>query len=388
MAVGTVYTTPETGWKRYEEADRNITYIGSWTSNTTISTADWSGGWMKQTSSVGDEARFNFLGTSIRIICKLLNTRSNDISIIIDGIESRFSEYHATLSAPYVSVFEIDSLKNGEHSVIIRANDTKFTVIDAIDISEKGYMLPFNKEITSSKKVLFQSKIGEALSIINRNATPQMTSYKTPSGKVEDSGSILTWEGVTYSGWNLFNKLNHWVTANTTTGWVSYEFETPKKIIQYILTAPSLDANLNRMAKDWEIQAFDVQSNSWVVLDKQSSQTGWKALEKRKYKLNNHNSYKKYKLNVTANNGAASNLQVFRLELLAQNSIDCITKDEISSSDFDKYGMTPHVIATHIKNSFSKKRLITAKSKVFETGKTFEHEIDLKKYEVNEVVLQ
>ncbi|PZM65151.1 hypothetical protein DOE73_13115 [Paenibacillus dendritiformis] len=344
---------------------------------------------MKQTSTVGDEARFNFLGTSIRIICKLLNTRSNDISIIIDGIESRFSEYHATLSTPYVSVFEIDSLKNGEHSVIIRANDTKFTVIDAIDISEKGYMLPFNKEITPSKKVLFQSKIGEALSIFNRNATPQMTSYKTPSGKVEDSGSILTWEGVTYSGWNLFNKLNHWVTANTTTGWVSYEFETPKKIIQYILTAPSLDANLNRMAKDWEILAFDTRSNSWSVIDKQSSQTGWKTLEKRNYKLNNKNNYKKYKFNVTANNGAASNLQVFRLELLeAHNSIDCLYKDEILDSDFEKYGMSLDIIASDIKNSINKKRLLAANSKVLKTGKIFEHEVDLKKYEVNEVVLQ
>ncbi|WCF06959.1 LamG domain-containing protein [Paenibacillus thiaminolyticus] len=237
-------------------------------------------------------------------------------------------------------------------------------------------------------KQLLQLRSGQYLSFANSSNTtiPQMTSYTTPSGKVEDSGNILTWEGVTYSGWNLFNKFNHWATVNTTTGWVSYEFETPPKIVCYRLTAPSLDANLNRMAKDWEILAFDSRSNSWIVLDKQMSQTGWKRLEKREYKLNNINNYKKYKFNVTANNGAASNLQVFRLELLAQNSIDCITKDEISASDFERYGMSPDIIAAHIKNSVSKKRLIATKSKVLETGKTFEHEVDLKKYEVNEIM--
>ncbi|MFD3272613.1 hypothetical protein ACE3MS_21180 [Paenibacillus dendritiformis] len=281
-----------------------------------------------------------------------------------------------------------------------RTNDNSWNqgnnIITNTPMYDSEYTIPYDEigvyfgEFAWRKdKFLFKTDKGQYLSFANNSGMviPQMTSYTTPSGKVEDSGNILTWNGVTYSGWNLFNNYNHWVTVNTTTGWVSYEFETPQKIVQYIITAPSLDANLNRMAKDWEIQAFDVQSNSWVVLDKQSSQTGWKALEKRKYKLNNHNSYKKYKLNVTANNGAASNLQVFRLELLAPNSIDCLTKDEVSARDFEKYGMSLDAAAAYIKDSISKKRLIATKSEVLDAGKTFEHEIDLKKYEVNKISL-
>lgn len=275
-----------------------------------------------------------------------------------------------------------------------QSGTTESTVTANFGATPFKYQMPVGfysydgKQKNWGHKVLFKSKIGEAISIINRNAIPQMTSYTTPNGKVEDSGNILTWEGVSYSGWNLFNKLNHWVTVNTTTGWVSYEFETPKKIVQYILTAPSLDANLNRMAKDWEVLAFDARSNSWILLDKQTSQMGWKTLEKRIYKLNIENNYKKYKFNVTANNGAASNLQVFRLELLeAHNSLDCLINDEILSSNFEKYGMIPDLIASDIKNSINKKRLIATKSKVFDMGKTFEHEIDLKKYEVNKILL-
>jgi hypothetical protein len=97
-----------------------------------------------------------------------------------------------------------------------------------------------------------------------------------------------------------------WEVSGSFPHWIQTDFGTyPKTVRGYALqTGPSshgingIDA-IGRMPKGWRFEGSN-DGSDWTVLDTQANQTHWKVNERRTYNINNHTSYRYYRLYITA----------------------------------------------------------------------------------------
>lgn len=136
---------------------------------------------------------------------------------------------------------------------------------------------------------------------------PVMTSDTTPSGIASASQSY-----VDALPWKAFNEngayySHSWQTTNPT-GWLAYEFSSPKIITKYTLLYSSTEFfQWNLWAKTWTFEGWDSTLNQWVVLDTRTNITDWQNGVKKDFTFNNTTSYLKYRINITANGGSTAN---------------------------------------------------------------------------------
>ncbi|MCT4686842.1 Ig-like domain-containing protein [Vallitalea sp.] len=141
-SVGDSLTSPEEGWKRYDDSAEMISYKN-------ITKANNSGLYYNSTyhytgNSTDVKIKFDFIGSKIRIIGVLHEDYTRNISIKIDGIEYHYNQGATNHNNDYQHIqFEKQDLVNKEHTVEIAPQDSKRFSIDAIDIDENGELLPF-----------------------------------------------------------------------------------------------------------------------------------------------------------------------------------------------------------------------------------------------------
>jgi hypothetical protein len=150
--VGQQLTAPETGWKRYDDTEVNIKYIGDRWEYLQGGTAYLQT--HHRTAKANDKVTFNFTGPKIRIIGAYNYQDSNKIEIAIDGISYTYSDYAAS-GTTQVLVFEKLDLDESEHCVTItNLEDSKYFTIDAFDIDEKGEIKPYNPDVKTNQVLL------------------------------------------------------------------------------------------------------------------------------------------------------------------------------------------------------------------------------------------
>jgi hypothetical protein len=84
--IGQALTAPEVGWRRFDNADSNITYDSSseW-SKFTNQNGDYLNT-VTGSNSVGSTITFNFVGTKLRLIGEAAYNRSTSTRLFIDGV--------------------------------------------------------------------------------------------------------------------------------------------------------------------------------------------------------------------------------------------------------------------------------------------------------------
>ena len=141
--VGEQLTAPESGWKRYDDKESNISYVGSgWFSNPGGNS--WQGT-DQCTNVVGDMIKFNFTGSRIRYISWMFNNRTNAVAITIDGVPYTFSQYGTQTQEPQKLVFEKTGLSGTEHYVTVMSQSSGYFDLDAIDLDETGELKPYSR---------------------------------------------------------------------------------------------------------------------------------------------------------------------------------------------------------------------------------------------------
>lgn len=138
--VGTQLAEPETGWQRFDDTDSNISYKGF--SFGGVDNNCYGGGF-KESKVANDTAKFDFIGTKLRIISIINTNRSKNIVIKIDNVAETFSENYPSFAYKTL-VYEKTGLSNQLHSVIITTTNTDMCDIDAIDIDDTGQLKPYN----------------------------------------------------------------------------------------------------------------------------------------------------------------------------------------------------------------------------------------------------
>ena len=146
-----------------------------------------------------------------------------------------------------------------------------------------------------------------------------MTSNSTPSPYVASASSIF---GVGYEAYRAFdNTPNAWISINgTTTGWLAIDLGSATTINKYQIqtwTTP------NGSPKTWTLEgsATGAWAGEQVVLDTQTNQIGWSVNEIRTFALSSSQSYRYYRLNISANNGLAQWVSVNALILQNTSSV-------------------------------------------------------------------
>ncbi|APQ99109.1 bacterial Ig-like domain family protein [Clostridium botulinum] len=141
--IGNMLKEPETGWKRYDDTNSNISYIG----NKKIASGSkyHKDSIMYFPSSENATIKFNFIGSKIRLIDTMSSDRSSNINIKIDNISYTFSDYSAN-SIDQRLIFEKTGLLFKEHFVEITNNQSGTVYgLDAIDIDENGELKPYEE---------------------------------------------------------------------------------------------------------------------------------------------------------------------------------------------------------------------------------------------------
>jgi hypothetical protein len=154
--------------------------------------------------------------------------------------------------------------------------------------------------------------------IVTKDIINNMTSNTTPAG-IASCSSIYD---VLFEAWKAFNGTvasgDIWATSNgVTTGWLAYEFPTPRMIANYSITGQF--AAQNRSPRDWTFEGWD--ESNWIVLDTRTNVTNWIDGTYNDFwiPLENIGLYKKYRINVTANNGNAVCLSICELKMAEVN---------------------------------------------------------------------
>lgn len=133
------------------------------------------------------------------------------------------------------------------------------------------------------------------------NLIPIMTSNTTPSGVAEDSSHYSTtpaWKAFDNNIYYLSGGTNSWGTTGIS-GWLSYEFPTPRNITKYTIHTNVYGNTINPFPRDWTFEAWD--GAKWIILDTRSNVTDWTNGIKKEFIFNNVSLYSKYRINVTSN---------------------------------------------------------------------------------------
>ncbi|MGH1276480.1 hypothetical protein ACQVWA_24165 [Bacillus cereus] len=141
--VGDQLIQPEPGWKRIDNIDTNIQYLGSnWTSDSD-STRQYYNNTCHNNLNTDKSAqiKFNFKGTKLRLMCSVYENHSNKVAISIDGQVQYYSESRVVDRA-YGSVlcYEKLGLTDAVHEVTIKCETPGALSLDAIDIDDNGSM--------------------------------------------------------------------------------------------------------------------------------------------------------------------------------------------------------------------------------------------------------
>lgn len=150
--IGDQLLKPEKGWKRYDDRNPLIKYIGSW--NIETGNSDYNK--TQHFTTYGTQAAidsyysFNFKGTKLRIISPKWETSSSKIEVTIDGEILETYSAHNTKRQRQTVIYEKVGLEDKIHEVIIKNKTTGYLIADAIDVD--GTLLSEN-EIPSGESI-------------------------------------------------------------------------------------------------------------------------------------------------------------------------------------------------------------------------------------------
>lgn len=138
--VGDQLTTPEQGWKRYDQTTPILKYPNSY--NLHSRSGLYNGSQYQSTYAGYYYYGFDFIGTKVRIIESYGPNRCRDVKVEIDGTIETYNNYAQSDKFQCI-VYEKIGLENKRHTVRIYkdVDDGTYLSSDAIDIDAEGCLL-------------------------------------------------------------------------------------------------------------------------------------------------------------------------------------------------------------------------------------------------------
>ncbi|WP_406541605.1 cohesin domain-containing protein [Clostridium ljungdahlii] len=140
--LGDVLSNPEKGWKRYDDTNSDISYLGQ--------------GWQKYNTppsynsteticrNLNTSIKFNFFGSKLRYIYAAGPQGADNVTVKIDGIVDNTIFTRRDILTYKILLYEKVGLEKKSHTVEIIDNSStpiNYFGLDAIDIDEDGYLI-------------------------------------------------------------------------------------------------------------------------------------------------------------------------------------------------------------------------------------------------------
>ncbi|MCM3131541.1 LamG domain-containing protein [Paenibacillus polysaccharolyticus] len=287
-------------------------------------------------------------------------TKTNAVKLYVDDMSIPAVTATSQLSdaTAYAEVLQIGRLSNT--SYYARFDIDELEIYNAvIDPLIKKYF------------ILSGDKYYSLLDKFTDNVIPTMTSSTSPSGVAEASSTYST-----FYPWKALDQIvdhNGWATASgVLTGWLSYEFSTYKVIEGYSIKSGTTPAK--RLPKNWTFEGWD--GAKWAPLDSRSNQANFAEEEFRFFEIKNKIAYKKYRINVTANQGATDFLTIGDFGMYESKKI--LLDVDKNERHFLNYGLSKGDLI-EFDESIYEIRFMNKTSSSFGTGKVFKQTIDTSK---------
>ncbi|PKR92775.1 hypothetical protein [Bacillus toyonensis] len=160
--IGDIVTTPEPGWKRFDDNAPEILYDANWAKNVGYSGA-YGGKSTSAHKGKNSSFRFKFKGTKFRLIvgCSTTEFYSDKISVRIDDLPLEFFNANALADTNQVLKYEKLGLEDKEHEVKVKVETSRPGALsydyrfDALDIDDTGSLIKINTvgdELTEPEK--------------------------------------------------------------------------------------------------------------------------------------------------------------------------------------------------------------------------------------------
>lgn len=146
--------------------------------------------------------------------------------------------------------------------------------------------------------------VDECSIVASDDLIPAMSSNTSEYGIASASSNDLTHNVQPFRAFD--NACNNWSTAfGQTTGWLAYEFFSPKTVTKYTIRMKQGDPShaFAQSPNSWIFEAWD--GTNWIELDSQSNVTDWNLLTTKEFLISNTIAYSKYRIRFTANNGGS-----------------------------------------------------------------------------------
>jgi hypothetical protein len=142
--------------------------------------------------------------------------------------------------------------------------------------------------------------VGESTNSLPVGAIPYLAVASASSDNPPNETAAKAFDGLTSTKW--YN------AGAGTTGWLRYYFGGPQRtVIRYDLT--SANDVPGRDPENWQFQGSQ-DGNAWTTLDTRAGETFPSRYQTKQYPISNNTAYAYYRLNITANNGDGSGLQL------------------------------------------------------------------------------
>lgn len=139
------------------------------------------------------------------------------------------------------------------------------------------------------------------------------------TGQYTASGSASFGGG--YDPWRCFDSdtvSSFWIGATGGVGYVQIDLGAAPNIMGSYKVRVNNVPEPARAPKDWTIEG-SANGSSWTVIDTVTNQTGWGSGEERTFGVDvQTTAYQYYKMNITANNGDGSYMQIAGIQFLSK----------------------------------------------------------------------
>ncbi|WP_434752016.1 discoidin domain-containing protein [Paenibacillus amylolyticus] len=205
---------------------------------------------------------------------------------------------------------------------------------------------------------------------------PQLTSNVSSVGTA--SASQANSGGEVYKAFDRSDSTS-WYSGTNTPWWIQYAFVTPKKINRYGIK--QLSSQEPYYPKSWTFEGSN-DGVSWIVLNEVKNFSTWKAGDYDYFDFENETSYVIYRLSITLPYQNARGMLISELTMHEKIEPLIIQLDRCRENEFIKYGMED--VTSEI---YSKLKDVVSVEHTLESGKTFEHTVDMSKRRVDKIKL-
>lgn len=287
---------------------------------------------------------FNSNGGNTNQTCELIDCTDTCTSTNLVDITGGNTTYEAVSDTSYLYLVRQNS---NEYEIYKSAGkiskSNEYTVIgdNILKFSRNNNV----KELKQTFSFDIDSGVNARISAFYRrnksyqDTTDIHTSLVSSTGTVSTSGS--------YNGDSEFSAFNRgsgrFISSNSNGDvWIQYQFNTPKIISAYRMTATNPDW-LNRTPKNWTLQASNTGTflGEEVILDTQTK-TDWEGYQTYLFEFENTTSYTYYRLVITESQSEPEFTEIDELFLLEEQTIELpqLRVNSNSVSEFSTFANT------------------------------------------------